>query len=95
MKDKEITPELEYKTLTKLFFLDVCCLGIWDDKVLEDQEVQFLKDFEQRIVAGQHLAQQSLDDLRSFSIQHAKKVQLFEHANPIAPYRHRPVPNWS
>lgn len=69
--------------LTKLFFLDVCCLGIWDDKVLEDQEVQFLKDFEQRIVAGQHLAQQSLDDLRSFSIQHAKKVQLFEHANPI------------
>ena len=42
-----------------------------------------MKDFEQRIVAGQHLAQQSLDDLRSFSIQHAKKVQLFEHANPI------------
>ena len=69
--------------LAKQFFVDVCCLGIWDDKVLDAQEIDFLDHYEHRIGFAKDRAKHSLEDLREFSQQHATKIKLFEHANPI------------
>ena len=63
--------------------MDVCCLGIWDDKVLDAQEIDFLDHYEHRIGFAKDRAKHSLEDLREFSQQHATKIKLFEHANPI------------
>ncbi len=69
--------------LFKGFLMDVCCLGVWDDRVMDAAELHFLQDFEQALGLEKGSALAGVSDLDQFSRTHAQSVRLFEHANPV------------
>ena len=73
----------EHGTLFKGFLLDVCCLGVWDDRVLQADELRFLRELEADLGLPSGLALTGIGDLDEFSRTHAQSVRLFEHANPV------------
>ena len=70
-------------SLFKNFILDVCCLGVWDDRVMDAAELHFLQDFEQALALKPGSALAGIGNLDEFSRNHAQSVRLFEHANPV------------
>ncbi|MGB1411308.1 MAG: hypothetical protein ACPG59_07165, partial [Flavobacteriaceae bacterium] len=70
----------EHGRLFKGFLLDVCCLGVWDDRVLEADELRFLRELEADLGLPSGLALTGIGDLDEFSRTHAQSVRLFEHA---------------
>lgn len=69
--------------LFKGFLMDVCCLGVWDDRVMDSEELHFLQDFEKALALEPGSALAGVADLNQFSRTHAQSVRLFEHANPV------------
>lgn len=72
-----------YSPLFRGFLMDVCCLAVWDDRVLEAAELHFIKDFEQAMTLKKGSALSGISDLDQFSQTHAQSIRLFEHANPV------------
>jgi hypothetical protein len=69
--------------LFKEFLMDVCCLGVWDDRTMDAAELHFLQDFEKALGLESGTALAGVSDLDQFSRTHAQSVRLFEHANPV------------
>ena len=73
----------EQSSLFKNFIMDVCCLGVWDDRVMDAAELHFLQDFEKDLALEPGRALAGVGDLDDFSRNHAQSIRLFEHANPV------------
>ena len=73
----------ETSLLFKQFLMDVCCLGVWDDRMMDAAELHFLQDFEKALGLEPGTALAGVGDLDQFSRTHAQSVRLFEHANPV------------
>lgn len=73
----------ETSLLFKQFLMDVCCLGVWDDRMMDAAELHFLQDFEKALGLEPGTALAGIGDLDQFSRTHAQSVRLFEHANPV------------
>ena len=74
---------LTQTALFKSFLMDVCCLGVWDDRVMDAAELHFLQDFEKALALKSGSALAGVSDLDNFSRNYAQSVRLFEHANPV------------
>ena len=72
--------------LERQFILDICCLAVWDDKVLDESELQFLKTLSNRLNFSEEYLRQNLDKLIKFSTTNAQKIKLFEYAHPVAQF---------
>lgn len=72
--------------LERQFILDICCLAVWDDKVLDDSELEFLRTLSKRLNFSEEYLQGSLNKLVKFSTTNAQKIQLFEYAHPVAQF---------
>ena len=73
----------ETSLLFRQFLMDVCCLGVWDDRMMDAAELHFLQDFEKALGLEPGTALAGVGDLDQFSRTHAQSVRLFEHANPV------------
>ncbi len=69
--------------LFKGFLMDVCCLAVWDDRVMDAAELHFLQDFEKALALKPGSALAGVADLDQFSRTQAQSIRLFEHANPV------------
>ena len=69
--------------LEKQFILDICCLAVWDDRELDENELEFLKGLSNRLKYSEEYHKKSIDSLMHFSEVNAQKIQLFEYSHPV------------
>jgi len=70
-------------SLEKQFILDICCLAVWDDRELDENELEFLKGLSKRLDYSEVYHQKSIEALKIFSELNAQKIHLFEYSHPI------------
>jgi len=78
--------QISTSLLERQFILDICCLAVWDDKILDDSEVEFLQKLSKRLNFSEEYLTHTLDKLIEFSTTNAQKIQLFEYAHPVAQF---------
>ena len=67
----------------KKYLLDLMCLSVWDDEILEKSEYQFLKQLSIRLDIDASEIQDSLMCVSKFHDEHKKEVMLFLQTNPM------------
>lgn len=70
-------------SLEKKYFLDLCCLTVWEDLKLDDSEHQFLQQLLVTLDFSKDELEKSLGELNSFSEKYSKKILLFEYSHPV------------
>lgn len=68
----------------KMYLIDLMCLSIWDDEILEKSEYHFLVQLAQQLDLDIKVIQESILSVSEFHIKHKKEVLLFQQKNPIA-----------
>lgn len=68
----------------KKYLLDLMCLSVWDDEILERSEYQFLKQLTKRIEMESSEIHDSILCVSHFHIEHKKEVLLFQQSNPLS-----------
>lgn len=67
----------------KKYILDLSCLTIWEDGLMEKEELTFLKNLTSQLEFHESELEKSLAELKSFSEKHFAKIHLFEYAHPV------------
>jgi len=67
----------------KKYLLDLMCLSVWDDEILEKSEYQFLKQLAKRLNINISEIQDSILCVSKFHDEHKKEVMLFLQTNPM------------
>ncbi len=67
----------------KKYLIDLMCLSIWDDEILEKSEYQFLKQLSKALDIDISEVHDSILDVSNFHSKHKKTVMLFLQTNPI------------
>ncbi|MDG5492201.1 LETM1-related biofilm-associated protein [Psychroserpens sp. SPM9] len=67
----------------KKYLLDLMCLSVWDDEILERSEYQFLKQLSKRLHIDKSEIQDSILCVSNFHEKHKKEVMLFLQTNPL------------
>ncbi|WP_040253331.1 LETM1-related biofilm-associated protein [Psychroserpens mesophilus] len=68
----------------KKYLVDLMCLSIWDDEILEKSEYQFLMQLAKRLDMEANEIQDSILCVFNFHTAHKKEVLLFQQKNPIS-----------
>jgi hypothetical protein len=68
----------------KKYLLDLMCLSVWDDEILEKSEYQFLKQLVKRLNIDISEIQDSILCVSKFHDEHKKEVMLFLQTNPMS-----------
>ena len=91
MEDDDIDTEdliydIDYdiNTHEKKYLLDLMCLSVWDDEILERSEYQFLKQLTKRMEMDTSEIQDSILSVSKFHVEHKKAVLLFQQSNPLS-----------
>jgi len=85
----DVQPKRQFTGLSLLerqFILDICCLAVWDDKILDDSELEFLTALNSRLNFSEAHLTQNIETLIHFSTTNAQKIKLFEYAHPVAQF---------
>jgi len=83
---EELVNDIDYSINTneKKYLIDLMCLSIWDDEILEKSEYQFLMQLAKRIQIEVSEIQDSIVSVFNFHTAHQKEMLLFQHKNPIS-----------
>jgi hypothetical protein len=68
----------------KKYLIDLMCLSIWDDEILEKTEYQFLMQLAKQLRIDASEIQDSILCVFNFHTAHKKEVLLFQQKNPIS-----------
>ena len=68
----------------KKYLIDLMCLSLWDDDILEKTEYQFLIQLAKQLDVEADDIQDSILCVFNFHKEHHKEVLLFQHKNPIS-----------
>lgn len=72
-----------YDEIEKRYILDICFLGVWDDKILDSSELLFLKKLVKKLQLPEVLINENISTITKFSIKHSKSIKLFKYNNPL------------
>lgn len=67
----------------KKYLLDLMCLSVWEDEVLEKSEFQFLLNLARRLGLQTSEIHKSLVEVSNFHKKNRKTIMLFQQTNPI------------
>ncbi|WP_369994444.1 LETM1-related biofilm-associated protein [Winogradskyella sp.] len=83
---EELIYDIEYDIdlHEKKYLVDLMCLSIWDDEILEKSEYRFLLDLAKRMGLSIEDIQKSLIDIDHFHKKNKKEILLFQQSNPIS-----------
>ncbi|WP_310994203.1 LETM1-related biofilm-associated protein [Aequorivita marina] len=70
-------------SLEKNYMLDLCCLVVWEDLLLDDSEHQFLQQLLVTLNFTLDELPKHLDALKTFAENHTKEVLHLEYSNPM------------
>jgi len=68
----------------KKYLIDLMCLSVWDDEVLEKSEFQFLKNLSKQLKMAPDEINESLIEVSKFREKNRKTILLFQQTNPIS-----------
>lgn len=68
----------------KKYLIDLMCLSIWDDEILETSEYQFLMQLAKQLEIEASDIQDAIISVFNFHKAHQKEVLLFQQKNPIS-----------
>ncbi|WCO00719.1 LETM1-related biofilm-associated protein [Psychroserpens ponticola] len=83
---EDLIYDIDYNINTneKKYLIDLMCLSIWDDEILEKSEYQFLVQLAKRLNIEVSVIQDSILCVFNFHTTHQKEVLLFQQKNPIS-----------
>ncbi|MBO6607001.1 LETM1-related biofilm-associated protein [Psychroserpens sp.] len=83
--EENLILDIEYhiNTQEKKYLIDLMCLSIWDDEILEKSEYQFLKQLSRVLEINISEVHDSILCVSNFHTKHKKSVMLFQQTNPI------------
>lgn len=70
----------------KKYLLDLMCLAVWDDEILERSEYQFLKQLAKQLDIDKSEIHDSILCVSKFHDEHKKEVMLFLQTNPMGAF---------
>lgn len=77
-------PEVSfYASAEKRFVVDLCCLAVWDDRLLDPKELVYLNELTDSLGGTPADLDVAWDALMAFSQTHKAKIQLFEYNHPV------------
>ena len=82
---EDLIYDIDYniKANEKKYLLDLMCLSVWEDEVLEKTEFQFLLKLARRLDLPTAEIHKSLVEVSSFHKKNRKTIMLFQQTNPI------------
>lgn len=72
-----------YTIQEKNYLLDLVCLSAWDDKVLENEESNFIVGLGTQMYLEENLIMESIDSVAIFFSKYQERVSLFKSDNPV------------
>ncbi|WP_460219659.1 LETM1-related biofilm-associated protein [Psychroserpens sp. MEBiC05023] len=75
--------DYDIKYNEKKYLLDLMCLSVWDDEILEKSEYQFLKQLAKQLDLDASEIHDSILCVSKFHDAHKKEVMLFLQTNPM------------
>ncbi len=73
----------EMSVLERQYVLDICCLAVWDDRELDESELQFLQTLASELGFTPSYLEDCILTLQQFSAENATKIKLFEYTHPV------------
>ena len=82
---EDLIYDIEYniKIHEKKYLLDLMCLSLWDDEILEKAEYKFLRSLAKKLEIDNSEIQDSIVCVSKFHKSHKKQVLLFQQTNPF------------
>ena len=68
----------------KIYLIDLICLSIWDDEIIEKTEFIFLERLAKRLELKETVVHESIISVSDFHKMHKKEILLFQQTNPIS-----------
>lgn len=68
----------------KIYLIDLMCLSIWDDEIIEKTEFIFLERLAKRLELNETVVHESIISVSDFHKKHKKEILLFQQTNPIS-----------
>ncbi|MGS2760755.1 LETM1-related biofilm-associated protein [Sinomicrobium sp. M5D2P9] len=69
--------------LEKKYLLDLACLTVWNDKVIDKEEKQFVFDFGRTLDLGKEEIEKSIVLVRDFFRAHKDEISILNFSNPV------------
>lgn len=69
--------------LEKRYLLDICTITVWDDHVMDEEELAFLRNLTSELQLTEDELNESLSHLAEFMMVNKTSIKLFEYANPV------------
>jgi hypothetical protein len=69
--------------LEKKYLLDICTITVWDDHIMDEEELSFLKALTSELQLPEDELNESLSHLADFMEVNKTSIKLFEYANPV------------
>ena len=67
----------------RTYILDLCTLAIWENKTLDPLDCTYLKILATNLQLDKNMVHESIESIKSFSLNSTQRVSLFEYATPI------------
>lgn len=77
--------QLEYFTdeLEKKYLIDIAGMAMWNDGVLDSNELFFLKELAAKLSISEEFVDQSVLKTNQFISKHKKNIPYFNYSNPV------------
>jgi hypothetical protein len=77
--------QLEYFTdeLEKKYLIDIAVMAMWNDGVLDQNELFFLKELASKLTISEEFVDQSVLKTNQFISKHKKNIPYFNYSNPV------------
>jgi predicted protein tyrosine phosphatase len=67
----------------RYYLLDLANLSIWDDGILENEEIYFIQKLGENLLLSQQWIQQSIDFTSAFITINKAEISYFNYSNPV------------
>lgn len=83
---EELIYDIDYNlnTKEKAYLIDLMCLSVWDDEIIEKSEYRFLRKLASKMQLDKQILSDSIIEVSQFHTAHKKEVLLFQQKNPIS-----------
>lgn len=80
-----INLKIDYLTndFERYYLLDLANLSIWDDGLLENEEIYFIEKLGEKLLLSQQWVQQSIEFTSNFITTNKSKISYFNYSNPV------------
>ncbi len=69
--------------LEKRYIIDLTCLAVWNDKMLDIREHNFVSTLGKELQLEDHIVRDSISHVHQFIEAHKTKISFFRYSNPV------------